>query len=180
MTYHVETLPNPPATGPCHRIAASNSLGCMYQVGIAAMRMHKGMFAMKSVVQVLVASFVLAAPAAQAQVALNENTHITDSLVAVVVGDTIRNECSSISAKMFVVLSEYNALKSYAIEQGYTEAEVKVFLKNKTEKTRIKSLAAAYLKAAGAVEGDEESYCKAGRDEIAKGSFVGSLLRSWK
>jgi hypothetical protein len=28
------------------------------------------------------------------------------------------------------------------------------------------------------VEGDAESYCKVGRDEIAKGSLIGELLRS--
>lgn len=135
---------------------------------------------MKSVVQILAVTVAMAASAAQAQVPLNENAHITEVLVAGQVGDVIRTECSSVSAKMFTVLSELNALKAYAIEQGYTEAEVKVFLKDKTEKARIKGLAAAHLKAAGAVSGDEESYCKAGRDEIAKGSFIGSLLRSWK
>ncbi len=111
---------------------------------------------------------------------LREEKHINDSLVAGRVGDVIRNECSSISAKMFVVLQKLNELESYARAQGYTEAEVKAFLKDKTEKARIKLLAETYLKQAGAVPGDEESYCKVGRDEIAKGSLAGSLLRSWK
>ena len=38
--------------------------------------------------------------------------------------------------------------------------------------------AAMLVAAAGAVTGDVESYCRVGRDEIAKGSLVGSLLRS--
>jgi hypothetical protein len=111
---------------------------------------------------------------------LNQNAHITESLVAAKVGDTIRKTCPSISARMFTVLQKMNDLEAYARAQGYTETEVKAFLKNKDEKARINSLAADYLKQAGAVEGDVESYCAAGRDEIAKGTLAGSLLKSWK
>ncbi|GLS87281.1 hypothetical protein GCM10010873_22550 [Cypionkella aquatica] len=111
---------------------------------------------------------------------LNKDARVTESLVAVRVGDTIRNTCPSISAKMFTVLAKWNDLKSYLRDKGYTEDEVEAFRKNKVEKARIKGLAAEYLAKAGAVEGDVESYCKVGRDEIAKGTLAGSLLRSYK
>jgi hypothetical protein len=131
---------------------------------------------------ILVATLIamLAASPVLARDALNQNKHITESLVAGKAADTIRNTCSSISAKMFTALSKLSDLEDYARAQGYTEAEVKAFLKDKSEKARIKALANAYLKAAGAVEGDEESYCTAGRNEIAKDTLAGSLLRSWK
>jgi Family of unknown function (DUF5333) len=121
----------------------------------------------------------MAAPA-YAQTPLNQEAHINASLVAGQVGDTIRKTCPSISARMFVVLGKLNALEDYARDKGYTEAEVKAFLKDGTEKARIKALAKDYLKTAGAVEGDAESYCKVGRDEIAKGTLAGSLLRSYE
>lgn len=111
---------------------------------------------------------------------LNTEKHINESLVAGRVGDVIRNTCPSISARMVVALQKLSALEAYALDKGYTEADVDAFLKNKAEKARIKALADAYLKAAGAVVGDEESYCKVGRAEIAKGTLAGSLLRSWK
>ena len=78
---------------------------------------------------------------------------------------------------MFVVWSKLEDLKRYARDKGYPEADVRAFLKDPEQKARIKAEAAEYLKAAGAVEGDPESYCKVGRDEIAKGSLIGSLLR---
>ena len=81
---------------------------------------------------------------------------------------------------MITAYSKLKELEKYARAQGYSEDEVKAFMKDKTEKSRIKALSADYLKKAGAVEGDAESYCKAGRDEIAKGTLAGSLLRSWK
>ncbi len=115
-----------------------------------------------------------------AQTPLNQEPHINASLVAGQVGDTIRKTCPSISAKMFTVLSKLNDLEDYARDKGYTEAEVKAFLKNSSEKARIKALAKDYLQAAGAVEGDTESYCTVGRAEIEKGTLAGSLLRSWK
>ena len=63
---------------------------------------------MKTVALTLVALLaLLALPApALAKVPLNQNQHITDSLVAGRVADVIRNSCSSISAKMFVALSK--------------------------------------------------------------------------
>ena len=124
-------------------------------------------------------TLMLAGPALALE-PLNQEKHINDSLVAGRVGDVIRTQCPSISARMFVVLQKLNELEDYARGKGYSETEVKAFLKDKTEKARIKGLADAYLKAAGAVPGDVESYCKVGRDEIAKGTLAGSLLRSWK
>ena len=126
-----------------------------------------------------VISLCLAAPA-MAQVALNQNDHITESLVAAQVGDTIRKTCASISARYTVVYTKLSELEDYARAEGYTETEVRAFLKDKTEKARIKALAAEYLASAGVVDGDEESYCQVGRDEIAKETLAGSLLKSWK
>lgn len=121
----------------------------------------------------------LAGPAT-AQVALNQNAHITESLVAAKAADIIRNTCASISARYVVVYQKMGELEDYARAEGYGEAEVRAFLKDKAEKARIKTLAEAYLAEAGAVPGDEESYCQAGRDEIAEGTLAGSLLSSWK
>lgn len=134
---------------------------------------------MKLAALTLAAFAVLSAPA-MAKVPLEDNQHITDSLMAGRVADVIRSTCPSISARMVTAYSKLEDLKKYAVDQGYTEAEVKAFLKDKSQKDRIKALAADYLKKAGAVEGDVESYCVAGRAEIDKGTLAGSMLRSWK
>ena len=134
---------------------------------------------MKLAALTLAAFAVLSAPA-MAKVPLEDNQHITDSLMAGRVADVIRSTCPSISARMVTAYSKLEDLKKYAVDQGYTEAEVKAFLKDKSQKDRIKALAADYLAKAGAVEGDVESYCVAGRAEIHKGTLAGSMLRSWK
>ena len=157
----------------CHRIASAMAPG--FRAVIAKENPMTRFFASLSL-----AALLTAAVPAYATVPLSQNQHITDSLVAAKVGDTIRKTCPSITARMFTVLGKMNDLEAYARAQGYTEAEVKAFLKDQTEKKRINALATAYLKKAGAVEGDAESYCVAGKAEIAKGTLAGSLLKSWK
>ena len=114
--------------------------------------------------------------AAEAPVPLNKEAHINEQLVAVVVGDTIRKTCPTISARMITVYIKAKKLEQYARDKGYSEAEVKVFLKDKAEKARVKGLAAAYIAKNGVVKGDTDSYCRLGRAEIEKGSLIGSLL----
>lgn len=117
----------------------------------------------------------LALPAA-AKVPLRDNAHINDQLLAAQIGDILRKTCPDAGARMFVVYGKLRALERYAREQGYTEAEVRAFLKSKEEKARIRALANDYLAKAGAVPGDPESYCRVARDEVARGTLTGQLI----
>lgn len=122
--------------------------------------------------------FSLTSGMVAAKTPLPQEKHINNSLMAGVVADIIRKTCPDISARMFVAWSKLNALKTYAIRQGYSEPEVRAFLKDPKEKARVKGMAADYLKARGAVAGDPESYCAVGREEIAKKSLIGQMLRA--
>ncbi len=119
---------------------------------------------------------VLAAPAT-ATVLLREDAHVTQSLVAAQVGDTIRKTCPTMSARMVVAIFKAQELERYALDKGYPAADIKAFLKDKTEKARIKALAADYIAKNGGKAGDAASFCALGQSEIAKGSLIGSLLR---
>jgi hypothetical protein len=126
--------------------------------------------------KIFVLSLMMAAPALALE-PLSSEKHINDSLRAGRIGDVIRKTCPTIDARMFVVWAKIEDLKSYALNKGYTRAEVEAFLDDRNEKNRLKAEAEAWLKEAGAVEGQPETYCKVGRDEIAKKSLIGSLLR---
>lgn len=126
----------------------------------------------------LILTLTLLASPAFALDPINREPHINESLIAGRVGDVIRNTCPTISARMVVVYTKLRELERYARDEGYSEADFKAFTGNGAEKERMKAEAQAYLAAAGAVEGDVESYCKVGRDEIAKGSLIGELLRA--
>ena len=116
--------------------------------------------------------------AAQTPVPLAEEPHINEQLMAAAVGDVIRKTCPSISARMVTVYFKAKELENYARSAGYNEDEVKAFLKDKTQKARIKAMATDYMAANGVVEGDVESYCVLGNSEISKDSVIGSLLKA--
>ena len=125
------------------------------------------------------ALLVSAAPAlGQGKVPLSEEPHINEQLIAAAAGDQLRLTCPSLSVRVFVVWGKILDLENYARSKGYDEAEVRAFLKDPAQKARIAAAAQAYLTKAGIVAGNVDSYCRAGRNEIAQRTPVGSLLRA--
>lgn len=108
---------------------------------------------------------------------INTEKHINETLLQGFIADKIDDNCDAISARKLRALSELNSLRNYALEKGYTSAEVKDFVTSKTEKARGKAQAAAWLKSKGAVDGQQAGFCKIGQEEIAKDSLIGQLLR---
>jgi hypothetical protein len=120
-------------------------------------------------------ALVLASPAF-ALPPLSENAYVNDRLIQARVADRIRKECGSIAARFAYAYSQARALKQYALDQGYTDAEIEAFLDSADDKARVKAAAEAYLAANGVVAGDEASFCALGIKEIAAGSVAGSLI----
>ena len=125
----------------------------------------------------IIFAFTLIAAPALALEPINTEKHINHTLLQGFIADRIDDNCDSISARKLRALSELNALRSYALEKGYTTAEVKEFVTSKDEKARGKAEAAEWLRARGAVDGEQAGFCKIGQDEISKGSLIGQLLR---
>ena len=122
-----------------------------------------------------------AAPAtAQSLPPLSEETYVNQSLLSAAIGEAIRRNCSTISARLFLAFSKAMALERYALNLGYSKAEIKAFISSKTEKQRMTDEVIAYLMANGVVEGQESTFCALGRAEIAKKSLTGQLLWSWR
>ena len=130
-----------------------------------------------------VAAFLAAALAAAPVTAtplppLIEDSHVTGEFVAAAVGDEIRKNCPTISARVFVVLGRINELGRYARDRGYSDAEIDAFRKSEANKAELDRRRDAYLAGNGVVAGDAESYCRLGRREIEARSRIGTLLRS--
>jgi hypothetical protein len=120
----------------------------------------------------------IAAPAvAQALPPLSQNERVWNEFLAASIGDQIRKNCPSISARWLRVLSLKNDLEAYALSLGYTDADIDALEDDEAAKTRLKAARDAYLAEHGVVAGDAESYCRLGREEIQNGTFIGSLLR---
>ena len=108
-----------------------------------------------------------------------ENARIVNSLVAAMVAEGLRRGCPSLHARFFVALRKAKALERYALSLGYSREQIDAFITSPEEKARIIALARAYAAEKGVVEGDKETYCRLGREEIAKGTLTGQLLWSW-
>ncbi len=159
----------PAGYGRCYRMSGRNRSACgLAQPERTVMRAAR----------LALLAFVLANPAVAGPVPLSQEPHINDELRAGAAGDILRHTCPAITARMLVVFDRLFALRDYALSQGYDEATVRAFLDDDSQKARIKAEAAAYLAKAGAKPGDVESYCKVGRDEIAKNTPLGQLIKA--
>ncbi len=110
---------------------------------------------------------------------LRENRHVVDSLRAAVIADAIRRNCPSIHGRIFLALRKARQLERYALSLGYSKAQIDAFIRSPEEKARIIEMARAYAAQKGVVEGEKETYCRVGREEIANGTLAGQLLWSW-
>ena len=125
------------------------------------------------------AALAFASPAL-ALVPINENEVIVETLLQGFIGDAIADNCPALEPRRMRALGELNKLRVYALDKGYTTAEVRAFVTSDTEKARGKAEAAAWLAERGATPGNTEAYCRIGEEEIAKESLIGYLLRSTK
>ncbi|MCX7644996.1 MAG: DUF5333 domain-containing protein [Rhodobacteraceae bacterium] len=108
---------------------------------------------------------------------LAQNERVRNEFLAGAVGDEIVDNCPSISARMLVVISKLNDLQRYARSLGYTNEDIRAFRKSPENRAELNRLRDEYLAAHGVVPGDPESYCRLGRQEIANGTLIGSLIR---
>lgn len=132
-------------------------------------------FAMKSLP--LLAALMIATPALSADLPINKEPHINNILLQGFIGDAIADNCPALEPRKLRALGELNKLRVYALDKGYTTAQVRAFVTSDTEKARGKAEAAEWLKAKGAEPGKTAEYCRIGREEIAKESLIGYLLR---
>jgi len=123
----------------------------------------------------LTALATLASPAAALE-PLSKEKYINDRLIAARVADRIRRECPSIDGRIVLAYSQARALQRYALDKGYSKAQIDAFLEDKAEKQRIYAVAEDYLARNGAKKGNAESFCAIGRAEIAGRTVSGSLL----
>lgn len=130
---------------------------------------------MKHLIATALTAAALATPAAALE-PLAQERYVNDRLIAARVADRVRRECPSIDARMVRAWNQARALKRYAQEKGYSSAQIDAFLDSKQDKARIYAAAEDYLTRNGARQGDAESFCRIGRNEIASKSVAGSLL----
>ena len=117
-----------------------------------------------------------AALAAQDLLPLGEVPVITEGLINTAIAYELDRKCDELEGRRLQGIAFLWSLESEARRLGYSRQEIQAFIDNEAEKDRLEAIARERLRGMGAVEGQWDTYCAVGREEIAKDSPIGSLL----
>lgn len=129
-----------------------------------------------SIALALTATFM--ATSAMAKPPLRDVPEIDDALLMVAIADDLRKNCDDIDARMIKALTHIQGLKSKARSLGYSDEEIKAYTGSKDEQKRMRARGEEYLAERGVDRKNDAAYCTFGKQEIAKGSQIGVLLKA--
>ena len=101
---------------------------------------------------------------------------ITEGLINTAIAYEIDRKCEELDGRRLQGIAFLWSLESEARRLGYSRDEIRAFIDDDEEKDRLEAIARERLRGMGAVEGQWDTYCAVGREEIAKASPIGRLL----
>ncbi|PSL21855.1 DUF5333 domain-containing protein [Shimia abyssi] len=125
-----------------------------------------------------IAATLATAGLASAKPPLREVQDLNNRLYYGLVAYEISEACPGLSFRKLRGVNELWALGRAAKALGYTEAEIRAFIKSDEEKDLMRKRGEAWLKHKGVAVGDTEGYCTLGRAEIERNSAIGVYLRA--
>lgn len=129
---------------------------------------------------VAVASFALAASATagEAKPGLRDVPEIENPLFAVAVASEVADHCDRIAARTIKGLNELYRIRGRANALGYSDKEIRAYIKSDQEKSRMRAKGERLLRQEGVKLDQPETFCSYGLAEIEKNSAIGVLLRA--
>ena len=122
--------------------------------------------------------FVALATPVTALQPLHEDTRVLNGFYVIGFADEIRKRCDTIGPRIFRAIGYLRSLERYARNAGYSSEDIDELQDNKAEKEKLRTRIRADLAKRGATPQTPEGYCTVGREEIAKGSAAGRLLKA--
>lgn len=133
---------------------------------------------MKYVMSAVVIAASILAGAAVANPPLRDVKEIDEPLYWALVAFEISEQCADISARKLKGLNDGWGLIQKARALGYSDDEIKSYMKSDTEKERMRARGDVYFKHRGASYDAPETFCTLGRAEIERNSAIGVYLRA--
>ena len=127
---------------------------------------------------IAIAALTIFSTSASALPPLHENPTVRNGFYAIGLADELRKNCGSLSPRMVRAYNYLRSLDKFAREAGYNDAQIEALADNRAEKKKLRKQIRADLAKRGATPKSPEGYCTVGREEIAKGSKAGRLLRA--
>lgn len=123
------------------------------------------------------AMFAVISGSALAKPPLRDVPQIDDTVMMVAIADEIRKSCDGINARLLQAYMTLNGLKSLARDMGYSDEEIEKYVTSKSEKSRMRAKAEAYLAANGVQASDRAALCRYGKMQIQAQTEIGQLLK---
>lgn len=117
------------------------------------------------------------AGASAAQTSIEEDPTVRRGFYAIGLADEVRRNCPQITPRLVRAYTFLKSLESYAREAGYSQADIDALRDNDAAKDALREEIRAELRARGAQPGNSAGYCKVGREEIARDTQAGRLLK---
>lgn len=114
---------------------------------------------------------------ATAKTPLREVPEIDRPMFSVAMAIEISDKCDSIRARTLKGLAFLNDLRGKAKNMGYSDAEIKAYVRSDAEKARMREIGGKYMRSKGLNPDAAEDLCKLGQMEMAANSRIGSFLR---
>ena len=114
---------------------------------------------------------------AQAKSLLKDVVEIQERLIVIGIAYRIDERCDSLSIRDFRKNTALLGVANRAMQLGYSRAEITAYIDDKVEKDRLVTVAEGRLAEMGAVEGQPETFCRVGQEQITAGTDIGRLLR---
>ncbi|WP_299427388.1 DUF5333 domain-containing protein [uncultured Shimia sp.] len=130
------------------------------------------------VTSVVVAATLALSGATAAKPPLREVKEISDPLYWALVAYELSEHCDTIEPRKLKGVADGWGLVRKARKLGYTDEEIKAFIKSDEEKERMRQRGDAFLQHKGVSLDDPESVCALGRAEIERNSAIGVYLRA--
>ncbi|SPJ22893.1 DUF5333 domain-containing protein [Palleronia abyssalis] len=108
---------------------------------------------------------------------LQDDPEVRQGFYAIGLADEIRKNCPSISPRLVRAYTFLKALEDYALQAGYSREDIDALRDNDAARDALEAEIAADLAARGATPGNTSGYCNVGREEIARGTNAGKLLK---
>lgn len=114
---------------------------------------------------------------AAAKTPLREVREIDDKMLWVALALEISDRCEVIAPRTLRGLGYLWDLKSEASKLGYSDEEIRAYVRSDAEKARMRQRGEAYVRAKGLDPESDADLCTLGRQEMEKGSQIGAFLK---
>jgi len=107
------------------------------------------------------------AASADDRVPLWEDAELESGLRMIARGGFVKKNCKAVSTRQFRTYGFMYSLVERGRSLGYSDDEMRAYIKDKGQKARVEALAKADLEARGVDFDDPDSFCDLARTEIA-------------